>query len=551
MGFTPQQARLALASTDSGLDVQQALDTLLANGVGSSSMGDNDESEGDGERPPRGLAEFQDEDNFQEEGRRREAQRRRPQVQRQGSSSNRPDRPATESPSLLSEEMQERADKLLAQASTIGLNVFNKANAFWKDGKDKVQKVYEERAGKAKPPSDGRPRWMTEVPDDEHQPGSKFVGGLSFQDDEEGQASPQTGRRPQASAPPPPSRKAATSLFDDGPSTYISPARRRPAASRSGSQPGPSPSPAPRLVPDPPALRIREAVSAGAGAIASSNQRKVKGTELYKLGQYANAEQEYTAAMSSLPSNHLFMIPLLNNRAIARIKTGDHGAAADDCTAAISIIGTDYHPAKEAKVTREDEGASVDLADALVKAYRRRAEAHEGREKWDLALKDWEAVIKCDWSVKMRSDALAGAGRCRKMLNAEKAPGMLQTCLTIFTDNTISAPRKAASAPPRPRAIVTPQNFAAVRELKAANAAQEKEEQLKMDLKDSVEGRLASWKGGKETNIRALIASLDTVLWPELNWQKVGLHELVTPSQVKIRYMKAIAKLHPDKVGLS
>ena len=69
-----------------------------------------------------------------------------------------------------------------------------------------------------------------------------------------------------------------------------------------------------------------------------------------------------------------------------------------------------------------------------------------------------------------------------------------------------------------------------------------------MDLKDSVEARLSAWKTGKETNVRALVASLDTVLWPELGWQKVGLHELVTPGQVKVRYMKAIAKLHPDKV---
>ena len=102
--------------------------------------------------------------------------------------------------------------------------------------------------------------------------------------------------------------------------------------------------------------------------------------------------------------------------------------------------------------------------------------------------------------------------------------------------------------PPRPKPTISSQNFAAVRELKAANAAQEKEEQLKMDLKDSVEARLSAWKTGKETNVRALVASLDTVLWPELGWQKVGLHELVTPGQVKVRYMKAIAKLHPDKV---
>ena len=71
----------------------------------------------------------------------------------------------------------------------------------------------------------------------------------------------------------------------------------------------------------------------------------------------------------------------------------------------------------------------------------------------------------------------------------------------------------------------------------------------KADLKDSVDARLMAWRGGKETNLRALIASLENILWPEVGWQKVGMSELVTTSQVKVRYMKAIAKLHPDKVS--
>ncbi|KAG2739468.1 hypothetical protein P692DRAFT_201811507 [Suillus brevipes Sb2] len=37
MGLSPQQARIALAATDTGLDVQAALETLLANGAGNSS----------------------------------------------------------------------------------------------------------------------------------------------------------------------------------------------------------------------------------------------------------------------------------------------------------------------------------------------------------------------------------------------------------------------------------------------------------------------------------------------------------------------------------
>ncbi len=56
----------------------------------------------------------------------------------------------------------------------------------------------------------------------------------------------------------------------------------------------------------------------------------------------------------------------------------------------------------------------------------------------------------------------------------------------------------------------------------------------------------------KETNIRALLSSLDTILWDEMkkDWKPVNLSELITPNQVKIRYMKAIGKLHPDKVAL-
>lgn len=89
-----------------------------------------------------------------------------------------------------------------------------------------------------------------------------------------------------------------------------------------------------------------------------------------------------------------------------------------------------------------------------------------------------------------------------------------------------------------------------MQKLREANKALEAEDAERLTLKDSVDARLLAWRGGKETNLRALLASLEAVLWPGLGWQKVGMHELVTPAQVKVRYMKAIAKLHPDKVSL-
>ena len=60
--------------------------------------------------------------------------------------------------------------------------------------------------------------------------------------------------------------------------------------------------------------------------------------------------------------------------------------------------------------------------------------------------------------------------------------------------------------------------------------------------------QLAAWRFRKEGNIRALLPALDQILWPELEWTPISMAELVTPQQVKIRYMKAINKVHPDKV---
>lgn len=110
------------------------------------------------------------------------------------------------------------------------------------------------------------------------------------------------------------------------------------------------------------------------------------------------------------------------------------------------------------------------------------------------------------------------------------------------------APRKPA-ARPAARKPAHPQTSEAVKRLRAANKAQEEEDQARHELKDAVDARLVAWKGGKEANLRALLSSLETVLWPELGWKKVSMAEVISPAQVKVRYTKAIAKLHPDKVS--
>ena len=65
---------------------------------------------------------------------------------------------------------------------------------------------------------------------------------------------------------------------------------------------------------------------------------------------------------------------------------------------------------------------------------------------------------------------------------------------------------------------------------------------------DPVKLKIMQWKENKTRNIRALLGSLHTIVWDDCNWQSVGIHQLMNPSDVKKMYRKACLAVHPDKV---
>ena len=550
MGFSPSQARAALASTESGLDVQEALEKLLSDTYKPSPTPPEQMAPGG---PQRQRDPLQDYDGWNDEQNDMSSSRRHPQHQHRPSR----DRPASSSSEA---NYQQQADKIITQASEIGSQLFQRANAFWKEGKSKVQKVYEDRASSSRGSTkaygegqNGRPRWMQEDPDQSQlvQPTERsrpiFRDGEAETDSTQSESHTRLKLRPQAQPSPPNQTKTADLFGEDPPTAYVSPFRRDTAGSHAAPLSSSVPAKTgPLRIPTPVRLSERRVISASSSAISASAQHKASGTEMFKLGRFADAEVAYTLAISQLPDSHLLLVPLLNNRGLSRLKTGDMSGAIEDCTNVIAIIGPSYHPAREAKVTLDEDGAGVNLSDGLIKAWRRRAEAYEGKEKWDLARQDWESIAGADFAGTHRNEASSGIGRCRRMQNVDNASDGAAPSVSRANAPPSSRPT-ATRPPPRPRRGPTPPSEALTR-LKQANEEAEAEEQTRLELKDSVDSRLATWKKGKETNLRALVASLDTVLWPELGWQKVGMAELVTPSQVKIRYTKAIAKLHPDKV---
>jgi hypothetical protein len=177
-----------------------------------------------------------------------------------------------------------------------------------------------------------------------------------------------------------------------------------------------------------------------------------------------------------------------------------------------------------------------DMRDLYSKALTRKAEALEQMEKWAEAGAVWQTCVE---SGVGGPTAIAGRQRCQKALAPKPKP---------------SAPRPTpakttARPPPRPTTNSN-KSSGAVERLRAANKAAEKEGDEKFALTDKVDARIAAWRDGKRDNLRALLGSLENVLWESSGWKKVGLHELVVANKVKIIYMKAIAKTHPDKVKI-
>ncbi|RUO96112.1 hypothetical protein BC936DRAFT_142607, partial [Jimgerdemannia flammicorona] len=347
-------------------------------------------------------------------------------------------------------------------------------------------------------------------------------------------------------------------------SPYVSPSRRRnppppvPSAATKPSLSSSTRSPAPRIP--------RTIVQASTSQLSTAKAHRTKGNDLFKLGQFGDAERVYTLAIDSLPSRHDNLILLHNNRAAARLKNGDHKACVEDCSVSLDVITPDW------VAVAETEGGFREQA---IKALLRRATAYEALEKYREAKGDFESLMKIDGG---RNKAVNdGLGRCNKAIRLAESGDVDQKVVTpsgtpsrppALSPSTSTSLNLFDPTPPNPAnnpfssafnpsaslsssstAAAVNLNSPAVAQIRAQTRQQDAEDAERLRVKDQVDARHAGWRQGKEANLRALIASLDLVLWEGAGWKGVKMSELIEPRRCKVVYMKAIAKVHPDKVG--
>ncbi|KAG7112924.1 UBA domain-containing protein 7 like [Verticillium longisporum] len=567
-GFTPENARRGLTESGAGLSVQAAANWLLD----------------DAHRQSKAKA--QGKDPLGESRRHRDVGR-----------ADGPRRTDSRSPAA--------GDDLSKAAAAVGSSVFKAANSFWKTSKKQVAQAYAEFNQPEGDPS--QPKWMRSAQQEQGAPAPRRQAAEATDEammldsgarperrpaqrpqaprPDERKASPRgpspalsagpsSGRnspapRWQQSAPVIPDSRARASklaMEDDSLSSYVSPHRRKKATP----QPQPQSQPAaPQEEPDllfnsqapkpqttlpqraaqaaqpvkrpTPAAAPRATASArrippiSPAAVAQSAQHRLAGTQHFKRGDYASAHASYSSSLAAVPSTHPLAIVILTNRALTSLKNGEPKKAVEDADAALQVIGPSQGQGEHVSVTT-DAGAEErrDMRDLYAKALSRKAEALEQMERWAEAGAVWQTCVQGGIGG---PTAVAGRQRCQAALAPKAKP----------KPKPKAAP---ARAPVRPRAAATQQKSSeAVERLRQQNVAAAAEDDEKFALSEKVDARVAAWRDGKRDNLRALLGSLDAVLWEGSGWKKVGLHELVMANKVKIAYMKAIAKCHPDKLA--
>ncbi|TIA89008.1 hypothetical protein E3P99_02257 [Wallemia hederae] len=448
-------------------------------------------------------------------------------------------RPARETRETPKQPQPDAAEELIQQASALGNDLFSKASSYWSVGKTMAQKAFEEqrqRVGKQQTEEERLRREKEKREYEERK--SRWDQGASsgFRDDdvpvqESGsfvppqlrQADRPASTRPSLQASREPSRQSSQqsggSLLDAfKPSSYVSPARHavRSRAATPTQQQTSSPKPAPK----PKKARVNPPVSQA--ALDQSGALRAQGNEAFKLGSYAQAVALYEQAASSIPPNHIRSAVVNANLATTHLKNGDADSAIKSATAAVSIIGDDYDPSE-----------GINVLETAAKAYKSRASAHELNERHADAQKDYEKLISISTKLaNIQNQAIEGLRRAKAAQEPKKS-----TSTPIATSNASikAAGEKAAKA--------------ALERSKAASLQEAAEDTERHALKDGVDAQLLRWKAGKVDNIRALLSSVDTILWPELGLKKFGMHELVTDVSVKKVYMRTVSKVHPDKIN--
>lgn len=285
-------------------------------------------------------------------------------------------------------------------------------------------------------------------------------------------------------------------------------------------------------------------------ATTYADKERKQGNYYFNKGQFADSESAYTLAIKSLPAGHGDVVLLSNNRAAARLKQGKYQDCLADCSMAIDIARK--HMQNDTPISPIMSATSTNMKAQLIKALHRKACALEGLRLFEAAIQVYEEYVRLDGS--RSAQVTQGIMRCQQALldskkkqQQWKPASSANDATTAFPDIDFNMfiPKNDHKTQAQLNEI---NNSKAVKEMRDREKKKEAEDAERLENEDKVNAQISVWKTGKDKNLRALLGSLELILWPGVQWKGVMMSELLDARKCKLTYMKAIAKVHPDKV---
>lgn len=260
--------------------------------------------------------------------------------------------------------------------------------------------------------------------------------------------------------------------------------------------------------------------------LSGFNEFKDRATDLFKSGDYVAAIQEYEKSANTLPRGHPLRIISYSNLMASLLKTGQYKESLDVGSMALKLFPKDTIQWPQ---LIQNSNPSKTYRDMWPKIVQRQAEAFEHSEKFQDAFISYQSLIENNFCTNRVMD---GKRRCQKILNPEKP-------------NVVSKKTSSQASSPSPN--ISERVSKNLQKVKEDNRKQAEEESQRYALYDRVHDQIKLWESGNADDIRHLLSNLQTVVtW--VDWKPVSITDLVMPKKVKVTYLRAIAKTHPDKV---
>jgi len=174
-------------------------------------------------------------------------------------------------------------------------------------------------------------------------------------------------------------------------------------------------------------------------------------------------------------------------------------------------------------------------AEKLKREYEQKKQKASAELEWD----EVEQRMVQKGSMKNGSQQGAPAGAAKAKIQGTK----------LDSSSTIGKSAHVAGAVNKRINDMKASQDKALREIREREAKASKDKEEEDEVRKRLEPKIKAWseEHGKKKQLRALLGTLHTILWPGANWKPVSIGDMLDDSKVKKFYHKASRVVHPDK----